>query len=112
VDWLACKNQGTEACRRQDLAFAQFILALTGLNWPCLAARSALLRTLPILVSNGTRPLERERDTGARMDALVRGADWTGRDGLDIERADTDGAAGAAEGPNSLTRAPAELGHR
>lgn len=31
VNWLACENQGTEACSRQDLAFAQFILAMIGL---------------------------------------------------------------------------------
>lgn len=31
VNWLACENQGTEACSRQDLASAQFILALIGL---------------------------------------------------------------------------------
>jgi hypothetical protein len=27
VNWLACENEGTEACSREDLAFAQFILA-------------------------------------------------------------------------------------
>ena len=30
-NWLACENQGTEACSRQDLAHAQFILAVIGL---------------------------------------------------------------------------------
>jgi hypothetical protein len=30
-DWLACENEGTEACRRQDLASAQFELAIVGL---------------------------------------------------------------------------------
>jgi uncharacterized membrane protein len=31
VDWLACENEGTPACSRQDLAFGQFILAVIGL---------------------------------------------------------------------------------
>ena len=31
VNWLACENEGTEACSRQDLASAQFILAIVGL---------------------------------------------------------------------------------
>jgi hypothetical protein len=31
VNWLACENEGTEACSRQDLASAQFILAMIGL---------------------------------------------------------------------------------
>ena len=31
VNWLACENEGTEACSRQDLASAQFILAIIGL---------------------------------------------------------------------------------
>jgi hypothetical protein len=28
--WLACENEGTEACGRADLAFAQFVLAIVG----------------------------------------------------------------------------------
>jgi hypothetical protein len=31
VDWLACENEGTEACSRQDLASGQFTLAIVGL---------------------------------------------------------------------------------
>jgi hypothetical protein len=31
VNWLACENDGTPACNRQDLAFGQFILAMIGL---------------------------------------------------------------------------------
>ena len=31
VNWLACENEGTEACARQDLASAQFTLAIVGL---------------------------------------------------------------------------------
>jgi hypothetical protein len=31
VDWLACENEGTPACGRQDLASAQFTLAKIGL---------------------------------------------------------------------------------
>jgi hypothetical protein len=31
VNWLACENAGTPACRRQDLAFAQYVLAIVGL---------------------------------------------------------------------------------
>ena len=30
VNWLACENEGTEACARQDLAFAQYVLAIVG----------------------------------------------------------------------------------
>jgi hypothetical protein len=30
-NWLACENEGTEACRRQNLASAQFMLAIVGL---------------------------------------------------------------------------------
>ena len=31
VDWLACENEGTPTCSRQDLASAQFTLAVIGL---------------------------------------------------------------------------------
>jgi hypothetical protein len=31
VNWLACENEGTPACARQDLAFGQYILAMVGL---------------------------------------------------------------------------------
>jgi hypothetical protein len=31
VNWLACENEGTEACARQDLAYAQYIVAIVGL---------------------------------------------------------------------------------
>lgn len=31
VAWLACENEGTPACARQDLASAQFSLAVLGL---------------------------------------------------------------------------------
>jgi hypothetical protein len=31
VNWLACENEGTPACDRQDLAFGQFVLAVIGL---------------------------------------------------------------------------------
>jgi hypothetical protein len=31
TNWLACENQGTPACVRQDLALAQFEVALLGL---------------------------------------------------------------------------------
>jgi hypothetical protein len=31
VNWLACENEGTPACDRQDLAFGQFVLAMIGL---------------------------------------------------------------------------------
>lgn len=31
VNWLACENEGSEACSRQDLASAQFIVAMVGL---------------------------------------------------------------------------------
>jgi hypothetical protein len=31
ANWLACENQGTPACARQDLAFGQYILAMIGL---------------------------------------------------------------------------------
>jgi hypothetical protein len=31
TEWLACENEGTPACSRQNLASAQFTLALIGL---------------------------------------------------------------------------------
>jgi hypothetical protein len=31
ANWLACENEGTPACARQDLAFGQYILAMIGL---------------------------------------------------------------------------------
>ena len=31
VDWLACENEGTEACGRQDLASTQQVVAIIGL---------------------------------------------------------------------------------
>jgi hypothetical protein len=31
VNWLACENEGSEACSRQGLACAQFIVATIGL---------------------------------------------------------------------------------
>jgi hypothetical protein len=30
VNWLACENEGTPACSRQDLAYWQFIVAVIG----------------------------------------------------------------------------------
>jgi hypothetical protein len=29
-NWLACENEGTEACGRADLAFAQYVLTIVG----------------------------------------------------------------------------------
>jgi hypothetical protein len=31
ANWLACENEGTPACARQNLAFGQYILAMIGL---------------------------------------------------------------------------------
>lgn len=31
ANWLACENEGTPACARQDLAFGQYVLAMIGL---------------------------------------------------------------------------------
>jgi hypothetical protein len=31
VNWLACENEGTPTCARQDLAFGQYVLAMIGL---------------------------------------------------------------------------------
>jgi hypothetical protein len=31
ADWIACENQGTEACARQDLASTQSTVAIVGL---------------------------------------------------------------------------------
>ncbi len=31
VQWLACENEGTEACARTDLALATYVLAIVGL---------------------------------------------------------------------------------
>jgi hypothetical protein len=31
VNWLACENEGTPACDRQDLAFAQYVVAIVGI---------------------------------------------------------------------------------
>ena len=31
VDWLACQNQGTPACMRQELASTQMLVAIAGL---------------------------------------------------------------------------------
>ena len=31
TNWLACENEGTPACERQDLAFTQYVLAIVGL---------------------------------------------------------------------------------
>jgi hypothetical protein len=31
ANWLACENEGTPACARQDLAYAQYIVAIVGL---------------------------------------------------------------------------------
>jgi hypothetical protein len=44
VDWLACENEGTLACTRQDLAFGQFILALIGLVPALVLLVAAVLR--------------------------------------------------------------------
>jgi hypothetical protein len=43
VNWLACENQGTPACARQDLAAAVYILALVGLVPACVLVLAALL---------------------------------------------------------------------
>jgi hypothetical protein len=44
VDWLACENEGTPACSRQDLAFGQFILAMIGLAPALVLLVAAALR--------------------------------------------------------------------
>jgi hypothetical protein len=44
VDWLACENEGTPACSRQDLAFGQFILAVIGLLPALVLVVAAALR--------------------------------------------------------------------
>lgn len=31
ANWLACENEGTPACARQNLAFGQYVLAMVGL---------------------------------------------------------------------------------
>jgi hypothetical protein len=31
VNWLACENEGSEACERQDLASTQLVVAIAGL---------------------------------------------------------------------------------
>jgi hypothetical protein len=43
VSWLACENEGTPACARQDLATAQFRLAVAGLIPSFLLVLAALL---------------------------------------------------------------------
>ena len=44
VNWLACENEGTEACSRQDLASAQFTLAMIGLVPALVLVVAAALR--------------------------------------------------------------------
>lgn len=44
VNWLACENEGTEACGRQDLAFAQLVLAIIGLVPALVLVVAAALR--------------------------------------------------------------------
>jgi uncharacterized membrane protein len=44
ADWLACENEGTPACSRQDLAFGQFILAVIGLVPALVLLVAAVLR--------------------------------------------------------------------
>jgi hypothetical protein len=44
VKWLACENEGTEACSRQELASAQFILATIGLAPALVLVVAAALR--------------------------------------------------------------------
>jgi hypothetical protein len=45
VNWLACENEGIPACSRQDLAFAQLILAMIGLLPALILVIAAALRT-------------------------------------------------------------------
>ena len=42
-NWLACENRGTPACARQDLASAQFTLAIVGLLPAIVLALAAVL---------------------------------------------------------------------
>jgi hypothetical protein len=44
VNLLACENEGTPACTRQDLAFGQFILAVIGLVLALVLLVAAALR--------------------------------------------------------------------
>jgi hypothetical protein len=44
ADWLACENEGTPACNRQDLAHTQFILAVIGLVPALVLVVAAALR--------------------------------------------------------------------
>lgn len=43
TNWLACENEGTPACARQDLASAQFALAVVGLIPSFVLVLAALL---------------------------------------------------------------------
>jgi hypothetical protein len=43
ASWLACENEGTPACARQDLASAQFTLAILGLIPSFVLVLAALL---------------------------------------------------------------------
>jgi hypothetical protein len=43
--WLACENQGTEACRRQPLADAQFVVACVGIAPAILLVFDAVRRS-------------------------------------------------------------------
>jgi hypothetical protein len=43
ANWLACENEGTPACARQDLASAQYKLALIGLIPSSVLVLAALL---------------------------------------------------------------------
>lgn len=41
--WLACVNEGTEACAREHLAFAAFVLAIVGAVAPLTLAVAAVV---------------------------------------------------------------------
>jgi hypothetical protein len=43
TSWLACENEGTPACARQDLVSAQFTLAIVGLIPSFVLVLAALL---------------------------------------------------------------------
>jgi hypothetical protein len=75
VNWLACENQGTPACARQDLALAQFQLALVGLIPAFVLVFAVVLRKRRVAVAAVALGVTLYLTWALLLDAAVHGWD-------------------------------------
>ena len=75
VNWLACENEGSDACSRQELASEQFLLATIGLVPALLLVVAAALRKRRLAVLALTVGVPVYLAWAILMDAAIHGWD-------------------------------------